>query len=177
MIMNYSHNISCETTDKKEVGDQKLVFGHSALPLLDVFTLNTVSSSVKQKGRVKDWEGNHRDSQSNRIPLHLSNRWVFPCQVTLDCCRWFSLRKSLECFFNGLNLAVVASLIQHFSERAKNSVCGPKRIPQDAYGVEVEAQVLAEHVELPRRHRWLWRQAGRGRDAAVGPAGREDGTS
>lgn len=89
MIMNYSHNISCETTDKKEVGDQKLVFGHSALPLLDVFTLNTVSSSVKQKGRVKDWEGNHRDSQSNRIPLHLSNRWVFPCQVTLDCCRCF----------------------------------------------------------------------------------------
>lgn len=50
-------------------------------------------------------------------------------------------------------------------------------MPQDTYGVEVEAQVLAEHVELPRRHWWLWRQAGRWRDAAVGPAGQEEGTS
>lgn len=39
------------------------------------------------------------------------------------------------------------------------------------YGVEVEAQVLAEHVELPRRHRRLWRLAGRWRAAAVGAAG------
>lgn len=75
-MMNYSHNISCETTEK-EVGEQKLFFGQWAPPLLDIFTLNTVSLSVKQEGRVKDQEENHHDSQSNRIPLHLSNCWFF----------------------------------------------------------------------------------------------------
>lgn len=56
------------------------------------------------------------------------------------------------------------------SKRRAQIILCPQTHSQDTYWVEVKAQVLTEHVKLPWCHWWLWRQASRWRDAAVGAA-------
>lgn len=93
-----------------------------------MFTLNTASSSVNQKGRVKDQEGNNRDSQSNRNPLvetFICPTVGFLLQAILDFCCCFH-------FQNVNKVSLMDSILEIFSvsKRKHKSVCGQKSIPR-----------------------------------------------